>query len=426
VDETELAEAVRAALRLHRPHTVAVPLGLFHRDHQRACDAALRVLHERNAGDEASCPWIAYEDALYRDIGGLLQQRLAQLAQRGIAAEPVTFDAPPGRAAQRKRQAVRCYASQLRGLSTPGRPGIRDALKPERYWALKPGAGRDPLQPISCVILTHNRVEELMQTLARVSALPERPSLVVVDNGSADGTPAMVRERFPAVRVIALPSNIGAAARNVGVREVQTPYVAFCDDDTAWKPGALKRAVELMEAHPQIAVLTARVLVGVERREDPACTVMARSPLPSEGLPGRAVLGFLAGASVFRRAAFLDAGGYEPKFFIGAEEALMSLDLVSRGWRLVYTRELEVHHYPSSQRDSRGRRRLLARNALWVAWLRRPVSGAVRRSLQIIGTAWRDRARAAGCLEALTGLPWVLRHRRVITPQLEAWCGKIE
>jgi GT2 family glycosyltransferase len=273
---------------------------------------------------------------------------------------------------------------------------------------------------VSVVILTHNRAAELARTLAHTLALPERPEIVVVDNGSSDGTADMVSARFPAVRLLRLHENRGAAARNLGARSARTPYVAFCDDDTCWAPGSLARAERLLDAHARVAALSAHVVVGPERRDDPACTAMAASPLPSAGLPGRAVVGFLAGASVFRRDAFLEAGGYEPRFFIGGEEALLAYDLLARGWRIVYSDRLTVHHQPSSYRDARARRRLLARNALWVAWLRRPLRAALARTLRVLWAALRDRAALAGCADALRGLPWALRNRRVVPPHVEA------
>src|SRR5581483_5401490 len=143
------------------------------------------------------------------------------------------------------------------------------------------------------------------------------PEIVVVDNGSTDGTAAAVRQRFPMVRCLRLARNRGAAARNAGVQACRRPYIALCDDDTWWEPGSLRRAADLLDAHPSLAVLTARVLVGTEDRLDPTCAAMAASPLPAPpGLPGAAILGFLAGASVVRRAAVLAAGGFEPRFFL--------------------------------------------------------------------------------------------------------------
>ena len=278
--------------------------------------------------------------------------------------------------------------------------------------------GSDPR--ISVVILTYNRAEELLRTVAHTVALPERPPVIVVDNGSSDGSAALVSERFPEVRVMRLRENFGAAARNVGARAARTPYVAFSDDDTVWAPGSLALAVELLDAHPRVAVLSARVLVGCDEREDPACAAMAASPLPSSGLPGRAVMGFLAGASAFRRDAFLEVRGYEPRFFIGGEEALLAFDLATLGWSVVYNDRLTVHHHPSSYRDAAARRRLLARNALWVAWLRRPLGGALRQTLRVLGDGLRDPGLIAGCFDALRGLPWVLRNRRVVPPHVEA------
>src|SRR5439155_16972540 len=113
----------------------------------------------------------------------------------------------------------------------------------------------------------------------------------------------------PQVRLIQAGGDLGAAARTVGVRAAATPYVALSDDDTHWQPGSLRRAADLFDAHPRLAVLTARVLVGSDGRDDPACIEMARSPLPwGPGMPDKPRLGFLGGASTVGRSAVLDRG----------------------------------------------------------------------------------------------------------------------
>jgi GT2 family glycosyltransferase len=271
---------------------------------------------------------------------------------------------------------------------------------------------------LTVVILTCNRPAELRRTLLHMLGLGRPPPVVVVDNGADEGTRAMLAADFPAVRLIAMERNLGAAARNAGVLGATTPYVAFCDDDTWWDEGALEAAVALLDAHPALAVLCARVLVGPQRREDPACAVMAASPIPRDGLPGPALLGFLAGASVVRRCAFLEAGGYEPRFLIGGEEALLSLDLLARGWRIGYAPQLTVHHYPSAQRDSALRRRLVRRNALWLAWLRLPARMLLADTAGACLAALRSRDDARAVLAALRGLPWALARRKVIPPPL--------
>jgi GT2 family glycosyltransferase len=277
------------------------------------------------------------------------------------------------------------------------------------------------LNKISVVILTYNRMGELQRTLRQMLALSEQLSIVVVDNASTDGTAALVSRRFPNVKLISLERNIGAAARNIGVRHVNTPYVAFCDDDSWWASGSLEKAVEMLDAHPRIAALCARILLGPEEIEDSICGLMRSSPLPSDDLPGPALLGFIACAVVFRRKAYLEAGGYESKFFVGGEEELLTLDLVSAGWSVVFTEQLTVYHYPSPQRDNAERRKIVIRNTLWVAWLRLPLISAVKETVRICRTS-DDRATVrAAFLNALRELPWVWRKRRIMPPEVGNW-----
>jgi GT2 family glycosyltransferase len=265
------------------------------------------------------------------------------------------------------------------------------------------------------VVLTWNRRGEVLRTLARLHAAAGADvPVVVVDNGSRDGTPEAVREAYPDATLVRLPRNIGAAARNAGVEAIDREYVAFCDDDTWWEAGSPARAADILDAHPRLAAVTARVLVGDERREDPTCARMAGSPFANTlGVPGAAIFGFLAGACMMRCGAYRAAGGFEQRFLIGGEEALLAIDLLALGWHMAYAPELVVCHHPSPMRDPATRRHLLARNTLWCAWLRRPWPDAWRVTLRELVTAGSAGDRLASLASALAGLPWVLRHRRV-------------
>jgi GT2 family glycosyltransferase len=273
---------------------------------------------------------------------------------------------------------------------------------------------------VTVVVITMDRRDELLRTLDHMTALPERPRVIVVDNGSRDGSADAVARAYPGVGLIRSACNLGAVARNVAVEEVTTPYVAFCDDDTWWEPGALSGAADLLEAHPRLASVTGRILVEPGRYEDPITPELRYSPVPGPGwMPGPVLLSILAGASMLRVVAFREAGGFSPRLWLGGEEELLSLDLVARGWWLCWAEDVVVHHAASKIRDRRQRRRLGIRNTLWTAWLRRPAPDALRRTMAVLRAVPKDRASASAVAAAVAGLPWVLRERRVVPMEVE-------
>src|SRR5215213_5311061 len=278
---------------------------------------------------------------------------------------------------------------------------------------------------VAVVIATRNRGPELLGTLTRLRALHEQPPIVVVDNGSSDGTAELVTTHHPGVQVVGLRRNQGAAARTVGARLVDTPYVAFSDDDSWWAPGALSGAADLLDRHPRLAVLAARVLVGPEERLDPVCAEMAHSPLPSaDDLPGPSVLGFIACGAVVRRSAFLEVGGFDVRLGVGGEEELLAVDLAASGWGLAYVDEVVAHHHPS--RGSRERRSGNAlRNELWSLWLRRPLPRAVTGSARLLAAMLRA-GDGHAIASAARGMPWALRRRRVVPPSVERQARLLE
>ncbi|MEA2250232.1 MAG: hypothetical protein QOG70_474 [Solirubrobacteraceae bacterium] len=261
------------------------------------------------------------------------------------------------------------------------------------------------------VIATRDRRERLVATLERLSALEERPPVLVVDNGSRDGTADAVRERFPDVEVTVLPTDRGAGARNVALRALDAAYVGLCDDDSWWAPGALTRAAAALDRAPRLAVVAARVLVGARERLDATCELMARSPLGARaGLPGPRVLGFVACGAVVRRTAVLGVGGFDERYGIGGEELPLALDLARAGWWLAYAPDVVAHHHPPAAGRRRDREALTARNDLWTAWLHRPPLTAAGRTARILAGARRQAPSAA--LAALAGGRWVARERR--------------
>jgi GT2 family glycosyltransferase len=271
------------------------------------------------------------------------------------------------------------------------------------------------------VVITHNRRPELLRTLDLLAELPEKPAVIVTDNDSTDGTATAVTRHHPQVRLLRPGRNLGAVGRNLAVRRIRTPYVAFCDDDSWWAPGALSGAADLLDRHPALATVTARIVVEPDGTDDPITDELRNSPLPGpDWLPGPALGSFLAAATVLRADAFRSVGGFHPRLWLGGEEELLAADLAAAGWWLTYADHLTIHHQPSGVRDPTLRRAHGIRNTLWFTWLRRPPGPALRRTLYLARTVPRDTASLRAFAEAAAAIPWVLRERRVLPPPVES------
>jgi LmbE family N-acetylglucosaminyl deacetylase len=119
-DPARVADAIRPLI--NDAGVVASPLGLLHPDHIAIASACFQL-----ARSLPSLPWILYEDAIYRATDGATEAAAAKLRASGLYLEPFAI-AP----AERKREAIDCYTSQLQGLGDL----ILDAYEPERYWTL--------------------------------------------------------------------------------------------------------------------------------------------------------------------------------------------------------------------------------------------------------------------------------------------------
>ncbi len=274
---------------------------------------------------------------------------------------------------------------------------------------------------VTVVIATRNRRGELLGTLRRLRELVPPPPVVVVDNGSSDHTSEAVRGRFHGVRVITLRHNLGAPARNLGALVSRTPYVALSDDDSWWAPGALQLAAEILDAHPRLALLAGRTLVGPQQRPDPLTQLLERSPLPRPpDAPGPAVLGFLACSAVLRRAAFLGVGGFSPVLHFAGEEELLCWDLAAAGWERAYVAEVVAHHHPSPSRPDACRRRAMERrNAVLSAVMRRPARVAAAAVARLASAAPGDPAARRALLGTLLRLPAALSQRAPLPDAVE-------
>ncbi|WP_152188885.1 glycosyltransferase family 2 protein [Georgenia satyanarayanai] len=278
-----------------------------------------------------------------------------------------------------------------------------------------PTTGRESEdERVSVVVVSHNRREELLRSIAR-----HRAPVVYVDNASTDGSADAVSASFPDVEVVRLARNAGAYGRTIGVRRARTPFVAFADDDSWWAPGALAAAADHFATHPRLGLVQARILVGPEERLDPTCADMAGSPLPgAPDVPGAPLLGFIACGAVVRVDAFLEAGGFDDVVRFPGEEERLALDLADRGWQLSYLDDVVAHHHPSPVRGSAdARRRALARSAVLTGTMRLPARDALARVRRTVAAGPVQRA---GARDALADLPGALRRRRTVSHRVAA------
>jgi GT2 family glycosyltransferase len=297
---------------------------------------------------------------------------------------------------------------------------------PKTRTAVVPRTRLAPRNVVGLAVVTRDRRDVLMTTLDRLRALPQRPPIAVVDNGSRDGTAAAVRRRFPDIAIERSEKNLGAAARTLAAKLLDTPIVAFADDDSWWANDALDRLASAFADHPGLGLVAARVLVGPEGRLDPTCELMRASPLRDDGLPGPRVLGFVACGAAVRREAFLAAGGFESRFGIGSEERLLSIDLAAAGWQLCYLDAVVAHHHPSGDHPRPGREALVLRNDLWTLWLRRPLRPALAGTARTLASALRDPTARRALAEAARGAPWLIRNRRTVPAALEFDLRRLE
>ena len=214
------------------------------------------------------------------------------------------------------------------------------------------------LGPISVSVCNYNGAAHLEACLGALQAL-EHPvdELLLVDNASTDASLALVRERFPSVRAVALETNGGPCpARNRGLREAQNAFVLLVDNDAVLAPDALGKLVRALEAHPEAALAQPRSVFADDPRRvhydggglHYAGLFALRNfyvPLDAaEGAGTLAVGGAVSVALLVDRQAVLDAGGFDEDFFILFEDLDLSLRLRLRGWSLLSVEDATCLH----------------------------------------------------------------------------------
>lgn len=277
---------------------------------------------------------------------------------------------------------------------------------------------------LSFMILTRNRRASLRRTLDSLCAQEGGArEIIVVDNGSQDGTAAMVEAQFPDVRLLRQERNTGAAGgKNIGLHAARGEVILCLDDDvTLEKADAAQRVAARFAADDTLGALSLRLLDAQTGQTDPR-GIPRRDKVPPEG---EAILGyFLGGACAFRRAALIRTGYYwEALNPYGAEEFDLSYRLIEAGYVIHYAHDIAATHHDAPEGKPKGRKPYaLARNHPLVAARHLPWRYVFSHYLlwwaYALKIALAEGALSAwvrGVLAGLRDLPQALRLRRVLS-----------
>jgi GT2 family glycosyltransferase len=216
----------------------------------------------------------------------------------------------------------------------------------------------DPL--VSIVIVTWNGRQYLDACLNAVAAQNGVPAeTILVDNASTDGTIGYVRERFPSVRLVALPENRGfAGGNNAGVREARGRYVALLNNDAVPEQGWLQALLAGVDEDAGFALVTSRIVYmhdpgvidsagdgllawgGAFKRHHGASVDAARESIEVFGVCGAACL--------MPRRVFEELGGFDEDFFASHEDVDLSYRARLLGYRCRYVADAVVRHHGSA------------------------------------------------------------------------------
>ncbi len=224
---------------------------------------------------------------------------------------------------------------------------------------------------LSIVIATWNGKRYASECLESLHASPVGVpiEIIVVDNASTDGTPDMIRTRFPGVHLVENQANLGfAKANNIGVALSRGKYVSLINSDVVISPGCLDRMLALMETNQDIGIMGPRMLcsdgtVGISVRQLPTvwntlCAALAlNSILPDSTLfAGQSIKSDATGKIkdvqvlggwfwMVSRKALEHVGGLDERFFMYGEDIDWCHRFLKAGWRVVFCGEAQALHY---------------------------------------------------------------------------------
>lgn len=310
---------------------------------------------------------------------------------------------------------------------------------------------------VSVIVVNWNRRDLLRACLQSVRAQTLRDrELIVVDNGSDDGSAAMVLAEFPEAVLIRNAENRGfCAANNQGIRIARGRYIALLNNDAEAEPEWLEALVEAARSAPDVGMCASKILFhGAHDVIDKAGhLIYPDGQNRGRGCGQRDTGQFDAVeevllpdgcAALYDARLFETAGLFDEHFFAYGDDAELGLRARLAGWRCVYVPRAVVYHHHASTlgRFSEHRLVLVERNRVWLALKLFPLRllvlnpfYCVARIVANVTAAFRGGGEAGrfarrrgfvrlaailarAWVEALAGMPRVLRQRREVHRKL--------
>lgn len=246
-----------------------------------------------------------------------------------------------------------------------------------------------PMKKVAVALLSWNGRHHLETCLPALAAQQDPGvewEVLVLDNGSTDGTADWLRKTWPAIRLIASPVNLGFCAGNnrLAAEASDADALALLNNDTRPEPGWLAALVDALRSAPEeVAAVSGKIVDWEGERLDFGRGVMTfdghafqldfRRPLDEARLPkpGEELLFACGGNLLVRRSSFLEAGGFDESYFAYLEDVDLGWRLWSGGERVLFAPDAVVRHRSSATSDLLGlfnRGFLFERNAFLTAY----------------------------------------------------------
>ena len=292
---------------------------------------------------------------------------------------------------------------------------------------------------ISIVIVNWNGRHLLARCLAYLEvAIAATDQVIVVDNGSHDGSVAWLHAEFPWVEVIALPANRGfAGGNNAALADCRHNWILLINNDAFVAPDAIMQLRQVAATCPPTTGAIAATLLFdhapdlvassgiVLRRDGVAIDRDMTRPIADIPTNPQAIAGASGGAVLLRRAMIDDIGFFADDFFNYLEDVDLAWRALLRGWQSIHLPTAHIRHVYSatSGQGSPFKQRLLGRNRwrtlirclpneLWWRCLPAIISYDIAASIALaLSGQW---AGIAGRLSILADLPTLLTQRHMI------------